>query len=90
MLAEGGQIIGGSVFQTAMLSGPNSRYDAKTADIKPASTLPPSADRDQARATAQNTQSEDIIASFTERLAEQTRLQREANDIARGIKRGVT
>lgn len=105
MLADGGQIIGGSVFQTGMpsgpndkedtktastVSGPNSKWNDKTADIKPASTLPPSADRDQARAAAQNTQSEDIIASFTERLAEQTRLQREANDIARGIKRGVT
>ena len=62
------------------VSGPNSRYDAKTAGINPASTLPASYDSAQARAAAQNDRSEDILASFSSRLEEQNRLQREAND----------
>ena len=62
------------------VSGPNSRYDAKTAGISPASTLPASYDSDRARAAAQNDRSEDILASFSSRLEEQNRLQREAND----------
>jgi hypothetical protein len=62
------------------VSGPNSRYDAKTASINPASTLPASYDGAQARAAAQNTQNDEMMASWNSRLEEQVRLQREAND----------
>jgi hypothetical protein len=71
------------------VSGPSSRYDSKTAGIKPASTLPASADSAQAQTSAQNSQSEEILAMMSGRLEEQTRLQREANDIARSTNRAV-
>jgi len=54
--------------ELANTSGPNSRYDAKTADIKPTSTLPASADSAQARAAAQNDRSEELLARWTDKL----------------------
>ena len=68
------------------VSGPNSKYVAKTADINPASTLPASYDSAQARATAQNDRSDEILDMMRGRLEEQTRLQREANDKLAAIK----
>jgi hypothetical protein len=69
-------------------AGPSNGY--KSANIaNPASTLPPSYDSDRARAAAQNDRSEDILASYSSRLEEQIRLQREANDIARSTNRAV-
>ena len=40
MLAGGGQVIGGSVFQTGMPAGPLNGYQSQTAGLNPSKTLP--------------------------------------------------
>jgi len=73
--------------ELAKTSGPSSGY--KSTDMaNPASTLSPM-DSAQARYNAQNSQSEEFVARMGDRLEEQIRLQREANDIARSTNRAV-
>ena len=40
MLAGGGQVIGGSVFQTGMPTGPTNGYESQTAGVNPSKSLP--------------------------------------------------
>ena len=50
MLAGGGQVIGGSVFQTGMPAGPLNGYQSQTAGLNPSKTLPEKTDATQTAA----------------------------------------
>ena len=68
MLAAGGQVIGGTVFQTGMPSGPTNKYETPTSNIKPTTTLPEG--NEQSKTAARDTESENILAGFTSSLRE--------------------
>jgi len=68
MLAAGGQVIGGTVFQTGMPSGPTDKYETPTSNIKPTTTLPEG--NEQSKTAARDTESENILAGFTSSLRE--------------------
>ena len=75
--------------EIAKPSGPNDTYNQTTSDIKPASTLPAGADSAQAQYAARNTQSEEILTIFSDRLEEVIRPLKQVADNTSNINRNT-
>jgi hypothetical protein len=81
MLAAGGQVIGGSVFQTAMPAGPTSGYQNQMANNNAPVPQAPSNPVAQLKETLPDGGSLPSMAGFTAKLDEMVRLQQQNNAI---------
>ena len=81
MLAAGGQVIGGSVFQTAIPAGPTSGYQNQMANNNAPVPQAPSNPVAQLKETLPDGGSLPSMASFTAKLDEMVRLQQQNNNI---------
>jgi len=89
MLAGGGQVIGGSVFQTGMPAGPLNGYQSQTAGLNPSKTLPEKTDATQTAAnlaTAGDDKHADLLSQI---LGSLDNLNHSNQQIASSTKKSV-